>query len=173
MKKLFVLLGVGIIVLSFAWNSDQITNLLVHYKIPFNRAQAIAEAIIEEHTQYCKEIDPLIVLAIMKAESDFRNLVGDGGKAIGYMQLHAVATWYVANFYPSIRSFLIRIKHHSELIKFPVMQIRIGYRYLCLLYKFVCEGDLVCAIKRFNGDDGWEYYMRVLKAQQKILEVIQ
>jgi len=173
MRKLFVFLGVGIIVLSFAWNSDQIANLLTHYGVPYSRARAIAEAIIEEHNEYCKEIDPLIVLSVMKAESDFRNILGDGGRAVGYMQLHVVATWYVANFYPSIRIFLTRIKRHSELVKFPVMQIRIGYRYLCLLYKFVCEGDLVCAIKRFNGDGGWEYYMRVLKAQQRILEVIQ
>lgn len=144
-----------------------ILTVLEHY-LPEARAQTIYDALIEEHEQ-CSEVDPVIVLAIMGTETGFKNVIGDNGKAVGYMQLHREAVWYVNNFYPDVKKFYKKIKKHDDLIKFPVMQIRIGYRYLCLLTKN-CGGNVLCAIERYNGSK--EYVGRVLEWMQRIWKLV-
>ena len=159
------ILLLGAVVTAFAFSPLKV----LEYYLPEERALLLYQ-VIEEEYSHCPEIEPLIVLSIIKTESDFRNIEGDHGHAIGYMQLHKEALWYVANFYPDIQKFTKRIKF-TDLIKFPAMQIRIGYRYLCLINHFICEGDLVCTISRYNGDKGYTYYEKVLVSQLKILEV--
>ena len=165
-KKIWIsILLLGAVATALAFSPLKV---LEHY-LPEERALLLYQ-IIEEEYQMCPEINPLIVLAIIKTESDFRNVYGDNGKAVGYMQIHQETMWYVANFYPDIAEFTNRIKF-SDLIRFPGYQIRIGYRYLCLIHRFICDNDIVCTISRYNGDKTLNYYERVLINQLKILEV--
>ncbi|MCD6379636.1 transglycosylase SLT domain-containing protein [bacterium] len=139
---------------------------VLYYYLPEDRARLFEEILIEEH-EMCSAVDPVIVLAIIGAESGYKNIIGDNGAAIGYMQLHQSAVWYVATFYPDVRAFYSKLDHHSDLIYFPAWQIRIGYRYLCLLTRN-SGGNILKALERYNGSK--EYVIRVLNWLQYIYE---
>ncbi len=126
--------------------------MLQYYGLTQKRAEEIDEVLLEEYSQ-CPQINPFVVLGVILTESSFKNVYGDHGNAIGYMQLHADAINYVASFYEDVRMFARKIKHdYRELIQFPVWQIRIGYRYLCLLYRYRAEGDIVTTLWYYNGN---------------------
>jgi len=173
MRKVWIVLFLATVLVAstFAITYEEVLKIMQYYNVPEQRAKLLAEVIIEESVE-CPAVDPLIILAVIASETGFRNIYGDNGRAVGYMQLHQSAAWYVANFYPEVKDFLRKVQF-KDLIKFPAMQIRIGYRYLYLLTKFVYNGNIVSAINAYNGRGDLKYYRRVLEHQLFLLKILQ
>ena len=168
MRKMLIVAFVIVSLMGAA--APNFSKIFISYGISESRALLFDKILKEEH-QMCPEIDPAIIIGIIYTESSFGNIFGDHGNAVGYMQLHNDAIMYVATFYPDVRKFIRSIKHDiRKLIKFPGWQIRIGYRYLCLLYRNVADENLFEAIRRYNGSH--EYLIRVLMRTTEILTQI-
>ncbi|AFG34458.1 hypothetical protein Ferpe_0317 [Fervidobacterium pennivorans DSM 9078] len=124
---------------------------LTSRKVPENHAKLMAKALEEESKIVPKSVDPLYILAFGLTETNFMNIFGDQGKAVGYFQLHENAVFYVANFYEDIRQFKQQHRNHAELINYPDWQVRIAYRYIYLTLRYVFDWDLARAISAYNG----------------------
>ncbi|AMW32177.1 hypothetical protein SAMN04488510_12012 [Fervidobacterium changbaicum] len=124
---------------------------LVNHKVPENHAKLMAKALEEEAEIVPKSVDPLYMLAFGLSETNFRNIFGDQGKAVGYFQLHENAVFYVANFYDDVKQFKQQHRNHVELINHPDWQLRIAYRYIYLTLRYVFDWDLARAISAYNG----------------------
>lgn len=120
-------------------------------KVPDRDAKLMSSALEEESQRIPSAVDPLMIIAFAYAESLFRNVYGDHGKAVGYFQLHENAVLYVANFYDDVRQFKRTHRPHAELMKYPDWQLRIAYRYVFLTLKHVFNWDLVRTISAYNG----------------------
>lgn len=161
------LMVILIILVSFCFGI--FVTLLHYYGLSQKRAEEIENALLEEYTR-CPQINPFLVLGVILTESSFKNVYGDQGKAVGYMQLHTGAINYVASFYKDVKTFARKINHdYRKLIQFPVWQIKIGYRYLCMLYKYQAEGDIITTLWYYNGD--LTYAQRVLLNTAEIMSV--
>ena len=108
------------------------------------RTQFFIKTITEESRDL--HLDPLLILALMKAESRYKNVVGDHGEAIGYFQLHDNAVAYVQRFYPDLA--YVQHKNLSKLLK---AQIQIACRYIRLINVFITDGNIRATLDRWNG----------------------
>ncbi|WP_448378219.1 hypothetical protein [Fervidobacterium sp.] len=124
---------------------------LTSRKVPENHAKLMAKALEEESKIVPKSVDPLYILAFGLTETNFMNIFGDQGKAVGYFQIHENAVFYVANFYEDIKQFKRQHRNHAELINYPDWQVRITYRYIYLTLRYVFDWDLARAISAYNG----------------------
>uniref|UniRef100_A0A7V4KC50 Transglycosylase SLT domain-containing protein n=1 Tax=Fervidobacterium pennivorans TaxID=93466 RepID=A0A7V4KC50_FERPE len=124
---------------------------LTSHKVPENHAKLMAKALEEESKIVPKSVDPLYILAFGLTETNFMNIFGDQGKAVGYFQLHESAVFYVANFYEDVKQFKRQYRNHAELINYPDWQVRIAYRYIYLTLRYVFDWDLARAISAYNG----------------------
>ncbi|WP_448385038.1 hypothetical protein [Fervidobacterium sp.] len=124
---------------------------LTSRKVPENHAKLMAKALEEESKIVPKSVDPLYILAFGLTETNFMNIFGDQGKAVGYFQIHENAVFYVANFYEDVRQFKQQHRNHAELINYPDWQVRITYRYIYLTLRYVFDWDLARAISAYNG----------------------
>ena len=139
-----------------------------YYGVSQSRAHLIARTVAEEY-EHLPSVPYQIFVALIVSESNFRNVFGDSGNAVGYCQLHESAVWYVAAFDPNIKKLTSHIKH-KELIKFPELQIRIGYRYLYLIMKNLVNWNIIDALNYWNNSD--RYYIRVFDTLSFINTVI-
>jgi hypothetical protein len=130
-----------------------------YYGVADERAKLIAKAVAEEYEKF-PQVPYQIFVAVIVSESGFKNLYGDNGYAVGYCQLHQTSIWYVNNFFPEIRNITKRISH-KDLIKFPELQIKIGYRYLYLIMKNITNYNIIEALNFWNNSP--TYYQRVFK----------
>ena len=89
-------------------------------KVPENHARVLAKTLEEEAAKVPDVIDPLFMLAFGLSETDFMNVFGDSGKAVGYFQLHEDAVFYVANFYDDVKEFKKQHRNHVELIQYLI-----------------------------------------------------
>uniref|UniRef100_A0A7C4RXR0 Transglycosylase SLT domain-containing protein n=1 Tax=Fervidobacterium pennivorans TaxID=93466 RepID=A0A7C4RXR0_FERPE len=124
---------------------------LTSRKVPENHAKLMAKALEEESKIVPKSVDPLYILAFGLTETNFMNIFGDQGKAVGYFQIHENAVFYVANFYEDVRQFKEQHRNHAELINYPDWQVKIAYRYIYLTLHYVFDWDLARAISAYNG----------------------
>lgn len=133
-------------------------NVALKYGVSQERAKLIAETVAEEFEHF-PAVPYQVFVALIVSESGFRNVYGDSGKAVGYCQLHQSAVWYVSNFFPDIREKIKKIPEHSELIKYPALQIKIAYRYLYLIMRNITSYNIIEALNFWNNNP--KYYVRI------------
>lgn len=173
-KYIVVILMILIILVNFTYGNIKEQDLLFNFiHLYINQkmddtylADFLANHIIKESEEL--NMDPLLVLAIIEVESSFKNVYGDGGDAVGFMQIHQSAAWYVINYNPDLREKYIEIGSHSNLIKYPGLQISIGMRYLKYMQD---RSDFVTGISMYNGRTTRynEYSNKVLKVYNNII----
>ncbi|HOK87959.1 MAG TPA: hypothetical protein PKI14_08195 [Fervidobacterium sp.] len=133
---------------------------LIEQKVPESHAKLLAQTLEEEAEHIPESVDPLLMLAFGLSETNFMNVFGDSGKAVGYFQLHENAVFYVANFYDDVKEFKKQNRNHVDLIKHPDWQLRIAYRYMYLTLKNVHNWDIIKAISSYNGrSDKYNIYV--------------
>ena len=161
MRKLIIAVLVLVSVFVIASNYDEAYQYAYKaaelYGISVSRAKLLAKTVAEEYERF-PQVPYQVFVALIVSESSFKNLYGDGGDAVGYCQLHKSAVWYVANFFPEIKERVKKIEH-DDLIKFPELQIRIGYRYLYLILRYITDWNIVRALNYWNNSN--KYYQRV------------
>lgn len=135
----------------------------LYYGVNRERAILLARTIQEEYEQF-PTIPYQVVVALIVSETGFKNIYGDNYKAVGYLQLHETATWYVYAFFPELKT------DFKQLIYFPEKQIRIGYRYLYLITKYITNGNLLEALNYWNNNPN--YYKRILYILDYIEQII-
>lgn len=173
-KYIVVILMILIILVNFTYGNMKEQDLLSNFiHLYINQkmddkylADFLANHIIKESEEL--NMDPLLVLAIIEVESSFKNVYGDGGDAVGFMQIHQSASWYVINYNPDLREKYVEIGSHSNLIKYPGLQISIGMRYLKYMQD---RSDFVTGISMYNGRTTRynEYSNKVLKVYNNII----
>jgi len=153
MKKFIVLFAIIIMINTILAGVlyDFTYNFLIEQKIPQKHALLIAKTLEEEANLIPKSVDPLYLIAFGLTETQFSNVFGDYGKAVGYFQLHESAVFYVANFYDDVKEFKKSVRNHSDLINFPDWQVRIAYRYIYLSLRYIFNWDLTRTISAYNG----------------------
>jgi hypothetical protein len=126
----------------------------------------MANHIINESIEL--DMDPILILSIIEVESTFRNIFGDGGHAVGFMQIHEAAAWYVSTNDQFIQEKYSKIGNHDNLIRYPGLQISIGMRYLKHMQE---RSDFVTGISMYNGrKDRYNVYSnKVLKVYNDII----
>lgn len=129
MKKVIVLAIIlaSTLVLAFDMTVADIESVLKMYTNP-SRAHELAEAIFEECNKFSVPASWVVVLIV--AESNVKNVLGDGGEAVGYFQLHKEAVWYVSYYFKEFRKYN---KDHTLLIYNPIDQVKIAVRYIYLM----------------------------------------
>ena len=90
--------------------------------IPASQRQQIARTILKVAKQY--QIDPLMILAIIKTESSFRTTVKSWAGAIGLMQIKPIVVKDVADEMP------VSGRPAAELLRDPKSNIQVGVHYL-------------------------------------------
>lgn len=138
---------------------DYVYNVAMYYDVNKARADLIAKTIESEYLKF-SDVPYQIFTALIVSETGFKNIYGDNDKAVGYCQLHEVSVWYVINFYPDLRLKYTEIGAFENLIKYPKLQIILGYRYLHLILKYITNGNIIEALNYWNNSN--TYYLRVL-----------
>jgi hypothetical protein len=172
-KKATVILITVLLALSIFSNEFQSAYYFTYkvaryYGVSHERASILANTVAEEYEKH-PQVPYQMFVALIVSESGFKNVYGDAGKAVGYCQLHEASAWYVATFYPEIRAVLKKIRY-EDLIKFPELQIRIGYRYLYLIMKNITNWNIIEALNYWNNSH--TYYVRVLDILTYIYKII-
>jgi len=130
------------------------------------RTQFFTETILEESRDL--HLDPLLILALMKAESGYKNIYGDSGLAVGYFQLHKNAVQYVQRFYPELEYV-----KHENLPKLLKAQIQIACRYIWLINTYISEGNIRATLDRWNGSKPYgQLSFRVLTYYAEFLQIV-
>lgn len=122
--------------------------------IDYIRKERIIESIYDSSVKY--SINPLLVLSVMYHESNFKNVFGDSGNAVGYMQI-SIDT--AQEMYPN----LTRDELYDKLFYDVEFNVDTGVRFLrVLLDKYKIRG---IAIKRYNGNGpaARKYSKKILK----------
>ena len=174
-NKYFVILILSLMILTnLTYGNIEESNLLLNFIHLYigERIQDkylntfLANHILNESIEL--NMDPLLILAIIEIESSFKNVFGDGGDAVGFMQIHQHAAWYVINYNPDLEEKYIQIGTHENLIKYPGLQISIGMRYLKYMQD---RSDFVTGISMYNGRTTKhnEYSNKVLKMYNEIV----
>ena len=159
MKRLIIILIILITISIFASDVyDYVYNVAKHYGVNHTRADLIAKTVEEEYIKY-PDVPYQIFTALIVSETGFKNIFGDNGLAIGYCQIHEASVWYVIRFYPDLQEWYRKIGGFKELIKYPRMQIVLGYRYLHLILEYITNGNIINALNYWNNSD--VYYLRV------------
>lgn len=147
-------------------------SFLREQKVLENHARVLAKTLEEEAAKVPDVIDPLFMLAFGLSETDFMNVFGDSGKAVGYFQLHEDAVFYVANFYDDVKEFKKQHRNHVDLIQYPDWQLKIAYRYIYLTLKNVHNWDIIKAVSSYNGRST-KYNEYIIKFFQNYTLVVQ
>lgn len=141
------------------WFDNFVKKIRKHYNLPTSEdfLQGLKEAIFGISKEL--DIDPLLLIAVIDVESDFRNIVGAAGE-MGMMQIKKETAKMIAE------KFGLKEPEEGweELIWNYKENIKLGAYYLkYLLDKF--NGDLKKALKTYNGGRWKEKYA------EKVLEV--
>lgn len=173
-KYVIIVLMSLIILVDFTYGNVQELNVLSNFIHEYINeriddkylADFLSKHILDEAIEL--NMDPLLVLAIIEVESSFRNVYGDGGDAVGFMQIHQNAVWYVISYNPDLRERYKLIGSHDNLIKYPGLQISIGMRYLKYMQD---RSDFVMGISMYNGRNTRynQYSNKVLKVYNNIV----
>jgi len=118
-------------------------------------------------------IDPVIILAIIEQETNYRWVKGDSGGAIGFMQLHLKTALYMKEKYSLILEDLKINKNFSsehDLYVTPVRTTTLSV--LWFIHNYLKYEDPILAIARFNGINNKDYVYSVLKryTEMKIIQ---
>lgn len=147
MKKIIILILILLIGLSAFSNYESFIKKYISAKLNNkDLAVQLSDTIIDE-CEYLN-IDPLLILAIIQKESSFRNIYGDSGDAVGFMQIHEIAAKHVCRSVYSIKERYDMIQTHSQLLKYPILQLRIGINYLYMMQE---QYGYILGIAKYNG----------------------
>ncbi len=156
MRKIIVFTIIVLTIIALASNNafDYTLKTALYYGVNYDRAILIAKTIQEEYEQF-PSVPYQIFVALIVSESGFKNLYGDNNHAVGYLQLHKEAAWYVWHFFPELKV------DYNKLILFPTIQIRTGYRYLYLIMKNITNNNIIDSLNFWNGNRN--YYKRIFE----------
>ncbi|HDK26119.1 MAG TPA: hypothetical protein ENG48_03355 [Candidatus Atribacteria bacterium] len=130
------------------------------------RTKFFTDTILQESSDL--HLDPLLILALMKAESNYKNVFGDSGKAVGYFQLHKNAVVFVQRFYPELEYV-----KHENLPRLLKAQIQIACRYIWLINTYITFGNIRATLDRWNGSKPYgQLSFRVLTYYAEFLQEV-
>jgi len=125
--------------------------------IPASKRQQIARTILKVARQY--QIDPLMILAIIKTESSFRTTVKSWAGAIGLMQIKPIVVKDVADEVP------VSGRPAAELLRDPHSNIQVGVHYLSNLMKRFGGTNWHHVLAAYNM--GPTYVSKLVRRQQQ------
>lgn len=115
------------------------------------------------------QVDPVMILAIMEQESNYRWVIGDNGDAIGFMQIHTKTAKFVANRFEELLDDLKLNKEFNNPKDLYLTPIRTTVlSTLFFIYNYQRYDDVFLAIKRFNGIGNDTYLYSVLKRYAEV-----
>lgn len=162
MKRIVIIILLILTIITFTNEYNKaykyVYNIATYYGVNKSRANLLANTIATEYEKYSC-VPYQVFTALIVSETAFKNVYGDNNKAVGYCQLHETSVWYVLNFFPDLEQQYKKINNFQSLIKYPALQVKIGYRYLYLIMKYITNYNIIEALNYWNNNS--EYYKRV------------
>lgn len=136
--KIFIILACIILVLYILFGVFKIHNEILKIIYPQKYSEYVEQVAIEY------ELDPLLLYAIIKAESNFDSDAVSRSNAVGLMQLMDSTAEETAG--------KLGIKYEKEMLKDPEMNIKLGSSYFNSLYdKYE---NIALALTAYNAGSG-------------------
>jgi len=126
-------------------------------RLPGRDRSDIAQTILNLAKQY--DIDPLMILAIIKVESGFRPQVVSFAGAIGLMQVKPIVVREVED------EIKLQARPAVSLLKDPLSNIQVGVHYLSYLQRRFGQRNWFHVLSAYNM--GPTYVGKLIRAQRK------
>lgn len=137
-KRLIIIAVIIILILIIAFKVVKVQNIIMHNIYPIKYSEYVYKYSEENR------VDPLLVFAIIKAESNFDDDVVSNRNAIGLMQLVDATANDMAR--------RLKIDYNDKTLYQPEQNIMLGVKYFSVLYEKY--GNIPVALIAYNAGMG-------------------